>query len=306
MKKIVLSIFVIFLVVAGCKNQENKKEITSAATERPEVYASNYPLYYFAQRIAGETIDLHFPARDLSDPSNWTPVGDTIASMQSADLILVNGASFEKWLMTVTLPAEKVVNTSHSFEEQLLASGSSFTHSHGDEGEHAHEGTAFTTWMNLALAVKQAEQVKNALVQLQPEKQQEYDNNYNTLATELMNLHNAFQQSTAQKSKMVVAFSHPVYQYLSDAYGIQGKSLHWEPETPLDHEMIHEVEHLKEGEGISWLIWEGEPLPENVEKLSSMGINSAVISPLGGMPEKGDFMGIMQKNLEMLKKIYGG
>ena len=294
------------LLLSGCKQEETKEERVAAMETKPVVYASNYPVYYFASRIGGESLDLRFPAGNLSDPSTWTPVADTIAHMQAADLILVNGASFENWLMNVSIPEEKVVNTSAGFGDQLLSSGATFTHSHGDEGEHAHEGTAFTTWLNLELAAKQAEQVKNALVNLQPDHKEMFERNYTELAQNLMKLHEEYQHTLGSGTQPAVAFSHPVYQYLEAAYGFKGKSLHWEPDTPLDHDMIHEIEHLKKDHNIQYLVWEGKPLQENIDKLNEMGIKSVVITPMGGQPDGTDFIAGMEKNLQVLKEMYGG
>lgn len=304
MKNKVLFVLAGILMLAGCKQEHKTEEPDVTATEKPVVYASNYPLYYFADRIGGDVTDLRFPAAALSDPSGWTPVADTIAAMQTADLILVNGASFESWMMNVSLPEGKVVNTSESFKDQFLSSGSTFTHSHGDEGEHAHEGTAFTTWLNLAMAAKQAEAVKNALAVLKPEEKATFEKNFQVLRNDLMNLHREIQNSIPAGNTITVAFSHPVYQYLATAYGIKGRSLHWEPETPMDHDMEHEIKHLIKDEGVTWLIWEGEPLPENVEKLSKMGVKSVVFAPMGGKPGDSDFLKGMEKNVEALKKIY--
>lgn len=304
MKKNLLVIAIALLLFA-CKEEQSRQETAVNTAVKPVVYASNYPVYFFTQRIGGDEIDLRFPAGNLSDPSVWTPVADTIAVMQNADLILLNGASFENWVMNVSLPENKVVNTSASFSDELLSSGATFTHSHGDEGEHEHEGTAFTTWLNLELANKQAEEVKNALVALQPDKKEAFESKYRELSQSLLSLHEEYQHTMGGNEPPKVAFSHPVYQYLTAAYGLEGKSLHWEPETPLDHDMIHEIEHLKKDHGITYLVWEGTPLPENVEKLKAMGIQSVVISPMGGNPEGMNFMEGMEKNLQVLQKIYG-
>ncbi|WP_224483308.1 metal ABC transporter substrate-binding protein [Robertkochia aurantiaca] len=293
------------LLVGSCKSEKKSDPTSIVSGEKPVVYVSNYPIYFFASEIAGENIELRFPAAELSDPSVWNPVADTIAQMQSADLILVNGASFESWLMNVSLPQQAVVNTSQEFSERLLSGGKTFTHSHGDEGEHQHEGTAFTTWLNLELAAKQAESVKEALTRLHPEKKSVFEENYRKLAGDLMQLHKEFQHTVAGKNDKTMVFSHPVYQYLEDAYGIQGKSLHWEPDTPLDHDMLHEIGHLQKDHRIEYVIWEGEPLAENVEKLKKMGIQSVVITPMGGAADQTNFMEGMRKNLEALKEVYG-
>jgi len=84
---------------------------------------------------------------------------------------------------------------------------------------------------------------------------------------------------------------------------LEGTSLHWEPETPLDHDMLHEIDHLKKDHNIQYLIWERTPLPESVKQLEERGITSVVIKPLGGMPDSGDFVSGMKENLEALKSV---
>ena len=52
------------------------------------VYTVNYPLKYFAERIAGEHATVVFPAPKDVDPAYWMPDKKTIADYQKADLIL--------------------------------------------------------------------------------------------------------------------------------------------------------------------------------------------------------------------------
>ena len=78
------------------------------------VYTVNYPLQYFAERIGGEHVDASFPAPD-GDPAYWNPDPDAVAAYQQADVILLNGASYAKWVATVTLPTSKLVPEILSF-----------------------------------------------------------------------------------------------------------------------------------------------------------------------------------------------
>ena len=102
-----------------------------------------------------------------------------------------------------------------------------------------------------------------------------------------------------------VLFSHPVYQYLQNRYGINGKSVHWEPDAIPDDEMWHDLEHLIETHPARWMIWEGEPLPEVAQKLASLGIQSVVFDPCPGKPDQGDFLSIMKTNMAALQTVFG-
>ena len=59
---------------------------------------------------------------------------------------------------------------------------------HGAEGKHAHESLAFTTWVDLTLAVQQADVIVSAKDRKRPELQDTIQANYTTLATELKTL----------------------------------------------------------------------------------------------------------------------
>ena len=64
------------------------------------VYTVNYPLQYFAQRIADGAVDVEFPEID-GDPAHWEPSPDDITGFQEADLILLNGARYADWVSKV-------------------------------------------------------------------------------------------------------------------------------------------------------------------------------------------------------------
>ena len=133
------------------------------AAEPLNVYVVNYPLKYFAERIGGEHVNVTFPAPADGDPAFWIPDVATITAYQNADLILLNGAGYAKWVKKVSLPRSRLVDTSRRFSEQLITSTDAVTHSHGPKGEHAHEALAFTTWLDFALAARQAEAIAVAL-----------------------------------------------------------------------------------------------------------------------------------------------
>ncbi len=88
---------------------------SSMAAEKITVYVVNYPLQYFAERIGGEHVKVVFPAPANVDPAYWMPDVKTISDYQQADLILLNGAGYAKWVNKVSLPRLRMVNTSAGF-----------------------------------------------------------------------------------------------------------------------------------------------------------------------------------------------
>jgi zinc transport system substrate-binding protein len=278
--------------------------LTAHAEERLTVYAVNYPLAYFAERVAGEHARVVLPVPRSEDPAVWMPDMKAIAEYQRADLILLNGAGYARWVRKVSLPRSRTVDTSAGFRDEYVGEESTVTHSHGPEGEHAHEDTAVTTWLDFGLAAKQVRAVADAMKRKRPELAGEFEKNYASLEKDLMGLDRDMREVVKGREGLALVASHPVYQYLQRGYGLNMKSVHWEPdELPGDGEWL-ELTRLLKKHPAPWMLWEGEPMAETVKRLDSLGVGSMVFDPCGNVPAKGDFLSTMRRNVESLKEAF--
>lgn len=302
---IILSISLVLAALffgASCTEKDEPNTPGSAAG-KPVVHAVNYPLFYFAQRIGADLVDTRFLAPTEGDPAFWNPGEAEILAMQSGDLLLLNGADYEKWLANTTMPLSILVDTSKAFSGEYLASGEAVTHSHGPEGDHSHAGTAFTTWMDFQQALWQAEEVRDALIKILPEAEPQLQANFNTLADDIDSLHDRFKEIGMTLKDTPLLASHPVYQYFARRYKLDIESVLWEPETVPDDAAIEELKMILEGHPSAWMIWEGTPADESIAKLQALGIQSLVIDPSGNRPETGDWLSVMRTNADNLGRI---
>jgi zinc transport system substrate-binding protein len=297
-----LSIF-----LAGCSQEtEEGAGGQPKGSGRPLVYASNYPLKYFAERISAPLVDVRLRAPAGEDPAFWKPTPEDVLALQQADLVVLNGASYESWLKNVSLPTSRLVDTSEGFKEQFIAQEEATTHSHGLDGEHEHSATAFTTWLDLTLAVKQARAIKDAFSTRWPEHRGQFEAQFGLLAKELEALDTELRQVLKGASGVPVVFSHPVYQYFERRYGLNGRSVHWEPDAVPDEPMWAEFRNLMQKHPAKWMIWEGEPLPAVSARLRAAGVEPVVFSPCGNTPQQGDLLSVMRRNVEALRTVLGG
>jgi zinc transport system substrate-binding protein len=276
---------------------------TATGQAKPTVYVVNYPLYYFTERIAGDHVEVVFPAPSNVDPAFWQPDIATVAAFQTADLIVINGADAQ-WLSQASLPRVKTVNTSQGFKTHYIALTETSTHSHGHDGAHSHTGTAFTTWLNFQFAAQQARAIALALSRLLPGQQATFEANYAALERDLMALDQRLESLVALKRTQPLVASHPVYQYLAARYGLQLRSVHWEPEAMPSAEQWQALHTLLADYAARWMIWEGEPLLASVEKLQALGLRSLVFAPCGNRPAQGDFLSVMQHNITNLAHAF--
>jgi len=274
------------------------------AADKISIYTTNYPLKYFTERIAGKHATVEFPLPTDIDPAFWNPNIETIIKFQNADLIILNGASYEKWMHKVSLPQQKVIDTSSGFKNELINTEESKNHSHGREGEHTHSGTAFTTWLDLSLAVKQVNAIYSALDQRYPQYMKDFKINFERLKNELLSLDQEFSGLVKNKDNVSILASHPVYQYMQRRYNLNLESVLWEPDTFPSNNEWQVLNNILETFPAKWMIWEKTPALQTADKLKKQGIQSIEINPCANAPSEGDFMSVMDKNIRKLSEIF--
>ncbi|MEE9567316.1 MAG: metal ABC transporter substrate-binding protein [Desulfobacteria bacterium] len=277
---------------------------TAGKSEKLTIYVVNYPLKYFAERIAEEHARVVFPAPADVDPAYWMPDAKTISDYQQADLILLNGANYAKWVNKVTLPRFRMVNTSAAFKDRYIEATEILTHSHGSEGKHGHEAFAFTTWIDFSLAAEQAKAIAKALTRKKPALKDTFQKNYQKLERELLKLDRDIKEVVSKDQSRVLVVSHPVYDYFARGYGLNIRSVHWEPDEIPTNEQMVELHTILKDHPVKWMLWEGEPVEESVDRLKAIGIQSVVFDPCGNMPGQGDFMSVMRQNVESLEAAF--
>jgi zinc transport system substrate-binding protein len=296
---LLLRTLLIGTMLIGCQPAEDPKPATVAvSTASPEVYAVNYPLAWMAERIGGDAIRVVFPAPEGIDPAHWQPTPETILNYQGADLVLLNGAGYAGWIQFAALSPGKLVDTSRGLSARFVSVGGA-THSHGPKGEHDHGDVASQTWLDPSIASAQARAVADALEPLVSTA----DAAFERLQADLANLDSRVAAAFAGWADAGVLYSHPVYQYLDARYGLNGRSVSWEPdEDPGDTEW-QRLAGLQRDRAASVMLWEGEPLPATAAKLSDLGIATVVFETGARVPTEGDYLTLMQRNIERISSI---
>lgn len=303
-RSLLISVVLLITACEGADQQASSDDALRSESQTSLVVASNYPLYFFAVRIA-EGVDLApeivMPEID-GDPALWTPSAEQIQLLQSADLVLLNGAGAESWLNLTSIDRRRLVDTSANITDRLIALVGSVQHQHGPEGEHSHQGTAFTTWLDPELAVAQAQVVTEALVGLVPENEARFRENLARLDGELIELDSQMEVAFERFDGHPVLFSHPVYQYLQRRYRINGMSVHWEPDqAPTTSDWI-ELQQMLSKHPAAIMIWEDQPLPGTEARLASAGIRSVPFRTVANRPIGGDYISEMRVNIKRLEE----
>lgn len=289
------------LWLAGCDLGELVPRQDRDPAERVEVkltaVASNYPLAYLTGKIGSGMVDVWFDLPADADPQFWQPSDEAVERMQQADLIVLNGATYEKWRRQVTLPEARVLDTSAAFADELIEIPDAITHSHGPHGTHTHAGTATITWLDFNQARLQADAILANLVEKLPADDFRLREPHAAVSRELETLDELMLTLGQRLDGAPVLASHPVYHYLARRYGLNIESVDWEPGEPPTDEQWAELDAMLGEHPAAVMLWEGQPLVETFNALAERGIAVVVFDPAANRPEHGDWLSIMRQNV---------
>ena len=251
---------------------------TAVAQDRSQVIVVNKALHYFAERLLGDAAEVVFPVPEGADPSFWRPSIADISMIQSADLILLNGAGFATWIDRVSLPRSRIVNTSATIEDQFIVT-ESITHTHGDGGELSHEGIASYIWLDPMLAIAQAEAIAAAVMSRDLAAEQDVEARLAELRSELTALDAMARAALSSLEGTAILATHPRYQYFARRYSLSISSIEWDAGALPSQDDLADMERLSTELDARILIWEAKPPQAAFELTEALGLHSVVFEP---------------------------
>jgi ABC-type Zn uptake system ZnuABC Zn-binding protein ZnuA len=233
-------------LLAGCGHQSDSevthpgpvsasKPALAEEHRKPRILVTSWPLLEMTSFIAEDILSVSLAVPDGRVSRTWRPATDDILKMQSAGLLLLNGAGYEPWKTRVSLPNSRVVEISNPFEDRLIAIPDAVWHRHGPEGGHSHPGTVWATWLDPEIALRQSAGITAACSKLSPASAARFAARAALLdarleEADLMLRKLAESEPTGSDT---VAGDGPYYQYLLRRLGWKLSYLHW-PEPGQD------------------------------------------------------------------------
>lgn len=290
------------LASVGCPKPEPAPP-ASAPSPPAVVYASFQPLAELARAVGGPSVEVRLVCAPEDDPARCQPSKETIGAMQTAALVLINGAAFEAWSETVSLSPARLVDTSLGFESELLRYESAVQHQHGVDGElHTHEGIDGHTWLDPKLAAEQLRALTRRFQATWPAQAADFEARQRALLDRLEALDQRHRALVEKHGPPMLFASHPAYNYLARRYGWRLVNLDLDPEQPLDAERERALADRSKQHPARLILFESEPTPELAAALRArLGLTSVVFSPAETPSPEGDYLTRMGLNLDRLE-----
>jgi zinc transport system substrate-binding protein len=290
-------------VLAACDGGDAAARTTTAG-----VATTFFPLTDFTERLIGAEVEVRCPLPAGADPIFWQPDADALASFRSARLVVSNGAEFEKWLASASLPESRHVRTADDFRARFLKFETGAKHSHGPVGEHVHEGIDGHTWVDPLLAMEQVRALERALEQAFPEHADVLQARADQLARDLETLHAGWADLAPRLANVQLLASHPAYQYLAARHGLVFENFDLDPDAllePSDVTRVQAVAAAANGRPLV-MFWEGQPRADLAAALEAeLGLKSVLVTPAENPDEEvaGGYVAMQQANIERVATL---
>ena len=310
----------LIVALSGCSSQSATEqpadESASSEPAKVQVVASFYPMYDFAQKIGGDRVEVTNLVPAGTEPHDWEPSTDDIKTIDSADVLVYNGAGMEHWIddTLASLDNKDLVSVEASKDVTLRAldehEAAEEEAEHADEGdEHDHGAYDPHVWLSPENAKSEMAAIRDALVQADPDGADEYNANYEKWAAECDALDSEFRDKLANTSSKNIVVSHEAFGYLCDAYGlnqvpIEGIDADAEPDAKT---LASITEFVKEND-VKTIFSEELVSPKVAQTIADeTGATVEELNPIEGLTDEElaagqDYFSTMRSNLDELVK----
>ncbi|MCC3358051.1 metal ABC transporter solute-binding protein, Zn/Mn family [Bacillus sp. REN16] len=271
------------------------------------IYTTVFPLTDFVQKIGGEDVSVKSVYPPGSDAHSFEPTPRDMTDIASADAFIYTGVGVEGF---VTAALKTLSNEKVSLIE--AGAGVDFLHmedDHHEDGDHHHGDIDPHIWLDPIFSIQIAENIKNALIELNPSGKDLYEANFLELKEQLEALNTEFTEVANTKKQKEILVAHSAYGYWEARYGINQISITGYSPTnePSQKELKNMIEEVKQ-HNLKYILFEQNitsKIAETVQK--ETGTKKLTLHNLEAVTEQEienneDYFSLMRQNLDTLKK----
>lgn len=347
-KVLICLVTIVTLLISACSQKNDvatNKVMSVEESFKLEIYTTIYPVEDFAKKIGGKHVVVKSILPSGSNPHTYEPTSKTMVSVADGDAFIYHGAGMEGYAESIAealknekvsiLEASKGIDTldhtdkheneenaeheeqeAHETDEEHNDHGkqeghgehSSKTHKEEDSN-HSHHGDQDPhIWLDPIRSIQLAENIKNLLVELNPEAETDFEKNFKDLKEKLMQLDQEFHDTLEQQEQNKILVSHAAYGYWEEAYGI--KQIAVAGLSPTDEPSQKELEkiiHVAKDHKLSYILFE-QNVTSRISKViqKEVGAETLTLHNVSTLTDEDiengeDYFSLMRRNLEVLK-----
>lgn len=204
MNRLIVFMTVFTLLIAGCT------PASSSPTADSAIIASTTFLADIARNVAGDRLKVESLLPLGADPHSYQPTPQDAARIADSKLLIVNGAEYEHFIETLLANAggeRKVIEASAGISPREDAGG--------EHGADPH------MWLDPNLVVTYVQNIRDGLIEFDPEGEAVYRSNAEAYIAELQSLDAWIVEQVAQvpPERRLLVTNHEALGYFAERYG---------------------------------------------------------------------------------------
>jgi zinc transport system substrate-binding protein len=296
---VVIGLFIIFAGIYLTKVDTRNSKIMLQESEKLQIVASFYPLYFFASQIGKDKAQVINITPSSAEPHDYEPTTQDIAHMEKSNMLIVNGGKLEAW-------ADKLKDQLQGTTVEIVVAGDNLANKTIEE-----EGKTIQdphVWQDPILAKQEVANIEKGFEKIDPKDASYFQKNAQQLQDRLDQLDNEFTKGLLNCQKKDFVTSHAAFGYLAARYGItqiaiSGVSPDEEPST----QKLVEIANLVKKQKIDIIFFESLVSPKLSQTIAQeTGAQTMVLDPIEGISDDDmkaghTYFTIMKDNLANLK-----
>ncbi|GAF11572.1 zinc ABC transporter, periplasmic-binding protein ZnuA [Bacillus sp. JCM 19045] len=240
------------------------------------------------------------PDEDPTDSDAWEVVPD-------------NGTN--SYTGTADVDGQQIQARLFGDDHDVIAQSEPVTISIDDHDDHAHHGHSHGdydphVWLDPVLSVELAEQIKDMLVELNPEQEAYFEENFQELTAQFDELDQRFQQLAEDATIDTFIVSHAGYGYWEARYGINQIGIAGISPTnePSQAQLVNTIEQAEQL-GLEHVLFEPNITPSVAQTVQQhLGAEALTLHPLEALTEEdveagADYFSLMNENIDTLRTV---
>ncbi|CAM4237573.1 metal ABC transporter substrate-binding protein [Lederbergia lenta] len=309
MKKLLLALFSLLLLLAGCSNNNMGNE---KRKEKLDVYTTVYPLRYFTEQIGGDFVNVKSIYPPGADEHTYEPSQKDMMNLADADLFFYIGLGLEGF-------ADKAKTVLKNDHVQMIAIGEEINLEPTIEDEHAgedHEHAGHNhgdidphIWIDPIYAKEMAKKILDSLSEQIPEQRELFEKNYATLAIQFDEIDTQFKELAENAARKKFIIAHAAYGYWENRYNlkqipISGISSSQEP----SQKKLKNIVDTVKSEQIPYILYEqniNSRLADVIRQetgTEALRIHNLAVLTEDELNKKETYFTLMKNNIKVLEK----
>lgn len=218
-----LAAVMIITIFSACAKSGNSSNDSS---DKLKIISTIFPSYDFARQVGGENVNVTMLLKPGTESHTYDPTPQDIIKIQDCDLFIYVGGESDEWVNDILNSNDRkpkkiiaLMDCVDKVEEEIVEGMEEDGEDEEGEGDTIEYDEH--VWTSPVNASKISNKIADALKELDPKNEKNYEKNRLSYSRELSALDSSFKKTVDNSERKLIVFGDRFpFRYLADEYGL--------------------------------------------------------------------------------------